>query len=422
MSITAEISNPRDSSSFTFIVGDPVSLSVKIQNNSDKECTILNPVLGKEGDMLARDAFFVTALYSNGAHKFHANYHGITAHIVNNMVSIHPGGTLNFNVSLAKEYLLPSLGHYNVTYIVSPCYFPEGSFAMLEVKSPIIVLESGMDSKQQAHFTWLLLELTDASRSSPLFKMTPAEKVNFSFLDKYQKNANDAQMNQMQKATVKAHENAIASLISIRETKDVWSFTKWWFGSWDYTHLSSQDKHASNLFCMGNAGDVRNSLIKDYDSIEKFLSSNKHVHYVFGHDFCYEKDGTPKLHLYGFVLHSADDEKIYLCNQYINAPTYPKTNASNEDFNIISGQTHDTKSGVIVHEASHKAVHSSDHFYGYDVCKYYASTLSCVYGSGDRVENGANMKNADCLQIYEELNWLTHEVGHVAQGGETGEV
>ena len=91
----------------------------------------------------------------------------------------------------------------------------------------------------------------------------------------------------------------------------------------------------------------------------------------------------PILGLYGFVYKASPDKKIFLCDQYDKSEIIPNEIAQ-----------YDTKMGVIIHEASHKAIDSEDHFYMHNTYKTYAK--ACSYN---------NIENADCIQIYAELNF-----------------
>ena len=59
--------------------------------------------------------------------------------------------------------------------------------------------------------------------------------------------------------------------------------------------------------------------------------------------------------------------------------------------------------GVIIHEASHKAIDSEDHFYMHQNCKAYAKSCS-----------NKNIENADCIQIYAELNFYENIDQHIS--------
>ena len=87
--------------------------------------------------------------------------------------------------------------------------------------------------------------------------------------------------------------------------------------------------------------------------------------------------------------HPADPEKnIYLCDLYLLAAIYP-----------TDAIKYDTKSGVILHELSHKAVGTNDHIYTYEACNGHA-----MFGH-DNVTTEA----ADCIQIFAEYAYLVGE-------------
>jgi|GEM_PF-6488895 len=91
---------------------------------------------------------------------------------------------------------------------------------------------------------------------------------------------------------------------------------------------------------------------------------------------------------YAYVFAADPDKNIYLCDQYNKASSFP-----------TKQDPYDTKAGTIIHEVSHKAVNSKDHFYSYEACKITAA--SCI--------DVNTTTNADCLQIFTELCFLSGE-------------
>lgn len=133
------------------------------------------------------------------------------------------------------------------------------------------------------------------------------------------------------------------------------------------------------------SGYYASKTLKKYIDMEKYMESG--IKYHFQSSEC-----GPGI--YGYVYPSDSEKNIYLCNQYDLSPTLP-----------ASEKKYDTKAGVIIHEVSHKSVKSQDHFYGYNSCKIESKLCK------ENVEP-TTVTNADCLQIFSELAFLSGQSTH----------
>lgn len=136
-----------------------------------------------------------------------------------------------------------------------------------------------------------------------------------------------------------------------------------------------------DIFCVSNK-DWQNTF-KKFNVIQDFLKDD--VTYKFKGEECNDDN------IYGYVYKNDIHKNIYLCEAYNQAPIFP-----------TQTQKYDTKAGVIIHEASHLAVDSEDHFYSLNKCMTYAK--KCI-------EN-LTTTNADCLQIFVELSYLGEYEGN----------
>lgn len=114
------------------------------------------------------------------------------------------------------------------------------------------------------------------------------------------------------------------------------------------------------------------------------------MYYWFKGEYC--EDGV-----YVYLVSQNPEKNIYLCEMYNKVPISPTSTVS-----------YDTKAVVLVHEVSHKAVNSKDHFYGYDICVEYAK-------QSKEASETFTCNNADCLQIFAEISYVgkgTHPMSY----------
>ncbi len=360
-------------SSDHYKMGESIDLEVIIENTGNTVCKTTNPKLSENSIALSRDAFLVTV------DDEVIQYEGLTVLQRFNLIELPARESISFGiVSIAKEYLINKVGVYSIKYKGS-CDQGDRELDIFSEMKTIKLIANPEDMPMQVR--------------SIDYKMQRYGTEHLSYKTSKGIKYVDASIKQ-QHDTEQAHENALKSLKLIQYTKDELYY--WLFG--DYSYLSMHDKNYKDIFCANNAKN-RNILLNKYTKIYDYLNAGAgpEMEYIFQDDNCYERDKKtgvflldssgnkiPIKGLYGFVITSSIDKKVYFCDEYDKSNTIPTNSVQ-----------YDTKMGVIIHEASHKAVSSKDHFYTYDACKGYAK--SCLY---------KNVENADCIQIYAELNYI----------------
>ena len=253
-----------------FKMGELVDVNVVIENKLKEVCKIINPNLSQNSVQLSRNAFLV---------KFNEDeivYEGIALLNQLNFIEIQPGASLNFDASIAKEYLLNKIGKYSIEF---NGYCQQGNREFkISSETKVISLNAGnsntpvqvrsMDSKIQSY--------TDETMS---FKTKSG--VNYI-------NASPDQ----EKATEQAHQTALKALKLIATTANNKNY--WLFG--DYTYLSMNDKNYKDMFCIKHSNG-RETLLDGYTKINDYLSSGNKIEYIFKDGTCYKKIKTALLFL-----------------------------------------------------------------------------------------------------------------------------
>lgn len=321
-------------SNSNYIIGNHVIVEVTVANVGDVDSFFHMPTSSSGG--LRYDAFSVR----HGNNK--VIYHGIVVKTKDFSVPIHAGEEVSFNVDLTREYLINKDGIYTLT-------FNSEYFNPQHCTCNAISINMG-DHGLQPIPTWYQSSSLSKKSHSHNFKAFGLHKVY---------DATEAQFSVLKQA----HEGAKQILNNI-ESKASETSPNYFAAPY------------AEMFCRS---DIIMWPLVYSNTTHMNMYMNKGLEYHFNGDKCNPGD-------YAYVYKNVPDTKIYLCDMYNAADLLPSGRSS-----------YDTKAGVIIHEVSHKAVNSEDHFYGYAKCKTFA----------DSCDTTITTTNADCLQIFSELCFLS---------------
>lgn len=327
-----------------YLLGSEVPVSIKVKNTEETIDYIDLPILSS--GKLKSDIFQV--LFSEDPV---VDYSGMLVKYKASPVSLSYNESVQFSVLLAREYKIQEPGFYTVC----SSYFGD-DHGVLKIKFEVLL---GAEPVQ----TWFDIAHTQLY-AKKTFK-------SFGTHDVY--GATDKQFEDLQVA----HKKAV-------EASDHIAYS----GFTDDVPEELGDSYSS-VIC--KAGYHAKSTLLKFKHVSKYISS--HMQYIFKSPEC--QSGV-----YGFVYKSENEKKIYLCEEYDKAQSYPTKN-----------ERYDTKVGVIIHEVTHNSVDSKDHFYGYGMCEVKA--LKC-----EREKEPKTCSNADCLQMFAEISYLAID----NQNNLTGEV
>ena len=155
----------------------------------------------------------------------------------------------------------------------------------------------------------------------------------------------------------------------------------------------AHDYAENTLFYLAN--NLSNPLSKSYESAYQELFCKDHYSalndvinsYKLMHDFIknvmkYWLNGQEcRPNDYGYIFQGRKGKNMYLCQLYIDTELSP---------NLIN--CCDSKAGILIHEVSHQAAQTEDHFYSYKNCTEEAFTC-----------NPQTTTNADCIQFFAEI-------------------
>lgn len=251
--------------------------------------------------------------------------------------------SIAFSFSLGREYEIESSGNY--TLELNAEEYPVASHAKTSCKFYV-----HSDSFSKPSLSWRQLEEESGRVSKILYKQFGTHTAH---------HAGDKQFADLKTAHEKALSvsSYINDFLSICHDKLAGAL-----------HLTYQ-----SIFCNQSLGWKKT--LDQFSKIHEFLERDVVYHFGIG---CEEG-------VYAYVYSKDPNKNIYLCDGYNEATTYPN------EVNQV-----DTKMGVILHEMSHLAVRSKDHFYGLPKCISHA--LKCNLAT--------TTTNADCIQYFGELTFL----------------
>ncbi|CAL7961269.1 hypothetical protein MIDIC_280009 [Alphaproteobacteria bacterium] len=330
----------------SYQIGEEVNIKISINNTLNSACEMFSPTFGSF-NQLGRSVFVVKL------NNMPVPYEGALA-LSYIPIKLEPGTVFDFEVKLAKEYLMTIGGTYNIIYSDS-CFEGNNVYPIISQIAGINVNSATSHSPISVYSVDYKMKYYDASQISQ------KKNATLTFINASPKEQNDTQT---------AHYQALVALENIIDHSN----EKYWYFFGDYSYLSIYDKNYKDLFCVTHSKS-RSDLLSKYDATYKFLATG--AEYIFHDRACAHN-------VYAFVYPTHKDNKIYLCNQYDRSSISPSPT-----------DKIDTKMGTIIHEASHKAAGTQDHFYTFNNCKLHAKTC-----------DPKNVENADCIEYYAELNYL----------------
>lgn len=319
-----------------YCFGDDIIVKVVFSNNGTTKAPVWLPVTAT-GKL--KDDIFVL---SHGTQDI--EYHGMTVAELSDVVYVFPNINIEFSVRLAREYLIVEGGEYSLQL----------ETGLMLQGSPCISACSGTSTffldkslQRPAVVTWAQLASIARLSSTINYKMFATHHVY---------GATNEQFEKLQEA----HEKASSALEYIKAQPSE-------------SLPSAFVAHYEHLFCANNEG-VWPTVHAKYARMYAFMRQELIYHF---HGSECDSD------TYGYTFRVDPEKNIYLCDLYDRAPSFPENLAM-----------HNTQMGVIVHEVSHKAVRSKDHYYGISRCAEHS--LTCTD------ETSSTFTNAQCLQIFAE--------------------
>ena len=319
-----------------YVLGDTITVIVEYLNQGTKDISVSSPTVGGA----LKHSIFDVFRYGNKV-----DYHGMDMKVKEDVMTLVPNDVFKTSVSLNMEYLIDSVGEYTVVLNHND------ALLSIDAKRSISFKVISDSARKVAINTWFRLAKSFAS-----FK----KKENDKFFDSHiVYGATENQFQELKQAHGKV--GITLKYISLHT---------------DSVLPQKFEEHYKNVLGTSN---MWPSVFMTYHKMQVYFLDAMKYHF----------DGSRCTDItYGYVFPSDPEKNIYLCNQYLLAATYP-----------TSDKPYDTKTGVILHELSHKAAGTEDHFYSYEKCNLYAK-------KGD---DEITTENADCIQIFAEYAYLVGE-------------
>lgn len=322
----------------TYHIGDEIAVSIRISNHNNESSEFPMPVIAS--GKLKFDLFHVE---DEGHNEI--GYEGLLVKARRTVVVIEPGESIEFPIFMAREYSFVKEGNYS---------FKTDYFKAFTIEEEI-------------HSSF---ELTAGNAYSPVLTWSASflkTNVHGKYLAKTFDTHDVIRATDEQFVDLKnAHRQAINALDYIGNQLD---------GA--QTLPKTLVNHYQKLFC--SASVYWEDTLAKYTSIRNYMQTK--VKYWFKHPDC-------DAGLFGFVYKEDPNKNIYLCDAYDDAHVFPDNK-----------HPYDTKTGVIIHEVSHKAVDSEDYFYGYEDCLDKAK-----YCNKNSMPETCD--NADCIQMFAEVTFV----------------
>lgn len=320
----------------SYIMGENVEVGVVISNYENRTVYIHKPATYH--GFLRYDCFSVRKTIEEKP------YHGALFYFTKESIfALESNKSLSFNVSIAKEYLLDESGVYTI-----------------ELKSNRLLVDSADNvtlNSSRINFDFFIQDHSPVKTYVELTQKLAKSNIKCeSFGNKHcvYNVINQKEFNDTQKAHYTAQNYLSYTANNIADP------------------LPNSFKVAyESMFCKNNYSAI-NDLQNKYKAMHSYMDDN--MKYWHRAQHCEEGD-------FGYIFPADTQKDVYLCSMYEKAQIIP---------NAI--KNHDSKAGVIIHEVSHKAAGTDDHFYSYNNCK--AQAFEC---------NPLTVSNADCMQIFVEL-------------------
>ena len=336
-----------------YVIGNDLNIGITMENSGEQNILIRKPLTSSE--LLRYDLFSIQKENKEVA------YAGALFHSDKNTesISLPPKESLKFSVSIAKEYLLDDSGNYSLKIRAD---------ALLYDRDNTVITPSTLS-----------FSLSIGDELPVLTHSQIAQKISKSSI-KYKEFGNGHRIynsfsNKDVANTQEAHEVAEKALKYIIK-QSVYSFPFSLF--FPLTFLSSFSKAYGEMFCNSKHDDW-NTLVTTYSKMRDYIKEG--MKYWYSGKHCDPGD-------YGYVFPADTDKNIYFCDEYVKAQNTPTLT-----------KKYDSKAGVHIHEISHKAASTEDHFYSYGDCKLKASSCDLL-----------TINNADCVQIFAELVYVDDDV------------
>lgn len=316
-------------------MGNKININVNIADHQDESVNLYKPVTST--GFMRYNLFAVTKDFEVKP------YHGAVffSSREENIMTIKSQENFSFNVSIAKHYLIDESGRYSLSLKQDKLFADrlnqtnnsEVYFDLYIEDSPPVVTYAGVSNKLAASN----LKCQNFGNNHCIYNTFTAQQIN---------------------DTKQAHYYAEDTLTYLSNNLR------------DPLTKSFENAYAA-VFCKNHYADLR-SIMNTYKLMNIYIQHG--IRYWFNGKKC--DPGT-----FGYVIPGSKSKDIYLCPMYEQAAIQPNK------INII-----DTKAGFIIHEISHQAALSEDHFYSYKYCSEEA--FIC---------NPQTITNADCIEFFAEI-------------------
>jgi hypothetical protein len=318
-----------------YIMGSMISISVDIYNYGNQAITLFKPATSS--GFLKYDLFMVKKDFQEKPYHgaiFYAPFH-------HTITTLHPDNSINFNTSLAKEYLIDEAGKYSVEVQQEKLFTNE----KCSLNNTKIYFDVYIENKPPVK-TYLEISRR-LSESGLKCESFGKNHCIYNALTKEQMNT-----------TKTAHyfaEDTLAYLTNnlVEPLPDIFK------------------PAYQALFCKNHYLGL-NRLIKAYKAMHNYLKEG--MKYWFNGEYCHADS-------YGYIIPNDPYKNLYFCKYYESMRTIPSP------ANII-----DSKAGFIIHEISHQAAYTKDHSYFFKNCSIQAY----------KCEPQA-LKTADCVEYFAEI-------------------
>lgn len=335
----------------SYIIGEEVTVFIDISNCGRQAVYLHQPI--------TQSGLLRYNLFSVKKDEVEISYHGMYFRSYeSDRIYLEPQNNFKFNISLAKEYLLDDSGIYNLTIRNSALLCSNVDEVVMPNTAISFNISLGVE----------LPVITHAQAAQRMLKGAIKSKT-FGNIHKVYNSMDDNEV----RAVQDAHNGAVKALTNIKELSYPWPLSII-FGP---KYPQAYSKYYETMFCKDNSNDWR-TVINEYKLMFNYMQDDM--------QYWLRAPGCTSLS-YGYIFPANNDKSVYLCPLYDKASTLPDTK-----------NKYDSKAGVILHEVSHKAAHTKDHFYTYHECEVKANICE-----------KSTVTNADCIQMFAELVYV-HKV------------
>lgn len=327
-----------------YIMGNKININVNITNLQNESVNLYKPVTSI--GFMRYNLFAVTKDFEVKP------YHGAVffSSREENIMTIKSQENFSFNVSIAKHYLIDESGRYSLELKQYKLFVDDFNqthennskvyFDLYIEDSPPVVTYAGVSNKLAA----FNLKCQNFGNNHCIYNAFTAQQINDTKQAHYYAEGTLTYLvNNLRDPLAKSFENAYAA-----------------------------------VFCKSHYADLH-SIMNTYKLMNIYIQHG--IKYWFNGKKC--DPGA-----FGYVIPGSKSKDIYLCSMYERADIKPNA------INII-----DTKVGFIIHEISHQAAQTEDHFYSYQNCTEEA--FIC---------NQQTTTNADCIEFFAEIASLQKDL------------